>query len=229
MSRTRLGPRRPCWARSPRRHNRPACSRRSNAYSASPEEAEAAMRRFGKQARADGYRHADSMVSVAELAKALGAPSPGLLDVRPADRFALGHIPGARRLYRATTRAVTRFPACRERATSSSSCFARARRSQGQHGGALRRRRARAVPAVVDAAVGGRLRDARARWRAASLEGGGPPRGRWRRARGRSGRRRACACPTASHPALAGDLGVHRAAPGHALLDTRSEIEFERE
>ena len=72
----------------------------TDAYSASPVEAEAAMRRFGKQARADGYAHADSMVSVAELAKALGAPSLILLDVRPADRFALGHIPGARRLDR---------------------------------------------------------------------------------------------------------------------------------
>ena len=72
----------------------------TDAYSASPVEAEAAMRRFGKQARADGYAHADSMVSVAELAKALGAPSLVLLDVRPADRFALGHIPGARRLDR---------------------------------------------------------------------------------------------------------------------------------
>jgi thiosulfate/3-mercaptopyruvate sulfurtransferase len=40
------------------------------------------------------------MVSVAELAKALGAPSLVLLDVRPEKRFALGHIPGARPLYR---------------------------------------------------------------------------------------------------------------------------------
>jgi 3-mercaptopyruvate sulfurtransferase SseA/sterol desaturase/sphingolipid hydroxylase (fatty acid hydroxylase superfamily) len=72
----------------------------SDAYSASPVEAEAALRRFGEQARADGYAHAEAMVSVAELAKALGAPSLVLLDVRPADRFALGHIPGARRLDR---------------------------------------------------------------------------------------------------------------------------------
>jgi len=72
----------------------------SDAYSSSPVEAEQAIRRFGEQARADGYAHAEAMVSVAELAKALGAPSLVLLDVRPADRFDLGHIPGARRLDR---------------------------------------------------------------------------------------------------------------------------------
>jgi thiosulfate/3-mercaptopyruvate sulfurtransferase len=58
------------------------------------------MRRFGEQARADGYANAEVMVSVAELAKALGAPTLVLLDVRPADRFELGHIPGARELDR---------------------------------------------------------------------------------------------------------------------------------
>ncbi|MBW1907686.1 MAG: sulfurtransferase, partial [Deltaproteobacteria bacterium] len=57
------------------------------------------MIRFGEQARTDGYAHPDAIVSVAELAKALGAPSLVLLDVRPADRFDVGHIPGARRLY----------------------------------------------------------------------------------------------------------------------------------
>jgi thiosulfate/3-mercaptopyruvate sulfurtransferase len=40
------------------------------------------------------------MVSVAELAKALGAPSLVVLDVRPAERFSAGHVPGARRLDR---------------------------------------------------------------------------------------------------------------------------------
>ena len=58
------------------------------------------MSRFGRQAVADGYAHPEAMVSVAELAKALGAPSLVVLDVRPEKRFALGHIPGARRLYR---------------------------------------------------------------------------------------------------------------------------------
>jgi 3-mercaptopyruvate sulfurtransferase SseA/sterol desaturase/sphingolipid hydroxylase (fatty acid hydroxylase superfamily) len=71
-----------------------------DAYSESPAAAEAAIGNFGKQAISDGYRHPDAMVSVAELAKALGAPTLALLDVRPEDRFALGHIPGARPLDR---------------------------------------------------------------------------------------------------------------------------------
>jgi 3-mercaptopyruvate sulfurtransferase SseA/sterol desaturase/sphingolipid hydroxylase (fatty acid hydroxylase superfamily) len=73
----------------------------SDAYSASPADAEAALASFGKQAADDGYRDPGSMVSVSELAKALGAPALVVLDVRPEERFALGHIPGARRLYRA--------------------------------------------------------------------------------------------------------------------------------
>ena len=71
-----------------------------DAYSPDLAEAEQAIGRFGEQARADGYTDYASMVSVAELAKALGAPPLVLLDVRPEERFALGHIPGARRLYR---------------------------------------------------------------------------------------------------------------------------------
>ena len=72
----------------------------ADAYSESPAAAEAAMVDFGKQAVADGYAHPDAMISVSELAKSLGAPTLVLLDVRPSKRFALGHIPGARQLYR---------------------------------------------------------------------------------------------------------------------------------
>ncbi|MBX3275883.1 MAG: sterol desaturase family protein [Sandaracinaceae bacterium] len=72
----------------------------AGAYAASPEEAEAALARFGEDARAAGYLHPEAMVSVAELAKALGALSLVVLDVRPPDRFAAGHVPGARRLDR---------------------------------------------------------------------------------------------------------------------------------
>ena len=72
-----------------------------DSYSKDPAEAEAALASFGAEARAAGYADPDAVVSVAELAKALGAPSLVLLDVRPEERFALGHIPGARRLYRA--------------------------------------------------------------------------------------------------------------------------------
>jgi 3-mercaptopyruvate sulfurtransferase SseA/sterol desaturase/sphingolipid hydroxylase (fatty acid hydroxylase superfamily) len=72
----------------------------SDSYSPSPQEAEALIPRFGEQAREEGYADPRSMVSVHELAKALGAPTLVLLDVRPRDRFEVGHIPGARQLYR---------------------------------------------------------------------------------------------------------------------------------
>jgi 3-mercaptopyruvate sulfurtransferase SseA/sterol desaturase/sphingolipid hydroxylase (fatty acid hydroxylase superfamily) len=71
-----------------------------DAYSASPAEAAEALARFGEEGRAAGYRHPEAMVSVAELAKALGAPTLVVLDVRPEERFAEGHVPGARRLGR---------------------------------------------------------------------------------------------------------------------------------
>lgn len=71
-----------------------------DAYSASPNEAESALARFGEDARAAGYAHPEVMVSVAELAKALGAPRLVVLDVRPEERFAEGHVPGARQLGR---------------------------------------------------------------------------------------------------------------------------------
>ena len=72
----------------------------AGAYSESPAQAEQALARFGQEAAGQGYARPQSMVSVAELAKALGAPSLVLLDVRPQARFAVGHIPGARRLGR---------------------------------------------------------------------------------------------------------------------------------
>jgi 3-mercaptopyruvate sulfurtransferase SseA/sterol desaturase/sphingolipid hydroxylase (fatty acid hydroxylase superfamily) len=59
-----------------------------------------ALGRFGEDARAAGYAHPEWMVSVPELARALGHPRLVLLDVRPADRFAIGHVPTARQLYR---------------------------------------------------------------------------------------------------------------------------------
>ena len=81
-----------------------------DAYSPSPDEAEDALPKFGEQARADGYGDAASMVSVAELAKALGAPTLVLLDVRPEGRFAVGHIPGARRVYRSDYSSSDQIP-----------------------------------------------------------------------------------------------------------------------
>ena len=82
----------------------------SDAYSGSPAAAEAAMVDFGKEAFDAGYRHPDAMVSVAELAKSLGAPTVALLDVRPAKRFALGHIPGARQLGRSDFTSAEELP-----------------------------------------------------------------------------------------------------------------------
>ncbi|MBO6940401.1 MAG: sterol desaturase family protein [Deltaproteobacteria bacterium] len=62
--------------------------------------ATAALDRFGEDAREAGFAHPEVMVSVPELAAALGAPRLVLLDVRPEERFVLGHIPSARQLYR---------------------------------------------------------------------------------------------------------------------------------
>lgn len=69
-------------------------------YAGSAERAEAALAQFGDDARAEGFAQPERMVSVPELAAALGAPSLVLLDVRPADRFEAGHIPSARQLDR---------------------------------------------------------------------------------------------------------------------------------
>ena len=82
----------------------------ADAYSDSPAAAEAAMVDFGKQASKDGYRHPRAMVSVAELAKSLGSPTLVILDVRPKERFALGHIPGARQLDRGDYSTAEKVP-----------------------------------------------------------------------------------------------------------------------
>ncbi|MFW2390625.1 MAG: rhodanese-like domain-containing protein [Polyangiales bacterium] len=88
-----------------------------DAYSPSPAEAELALPKLGSQAQADGYDDPSSMASVAELAKALGAPSLVLLDVRPDQRFALGHIPGARPLYRSDYSSSDEVPGLSRSAT----------------------------------------------------------------------------------------------------------------
>ncbi len=69
-------------------------------YPASPDEAAAALGALGHQARAAGYAHPEAMASVDEVAAALLAPDLVLLDVRPPDRFEMGHIPGAVRIDR---------------------------------------------------------------------------------------------------------------------------------
>lgn len=70
------------------------------AYAPNPQAATLALARFGDDAREAGMARPEFMVSVRELAAALGAPQLVLLDVRPPERFAAGHIPTARQLYR---------------------------------------------------------------------------------------------------------------------------------
>ncbi len=72
----------------------------TSAYSATPEQATQALAQFGEEARKAGYKHPEAMVSVQELAKALGSPRLVLLDIRPKDRFVIGHIPSARNIDR---------------------------------------------------------------------------------------------------------------------------------
>lgn len=72
----------------------------ADAYAANDAERDAALADFGAAARADGFKHPEWMVSVPELARALGHERLVLLDVRPPERFAEGHIPTARQVYR---------------------------------------------------------------------------------------------------------------------------------
>lgn len=69
-------------------------------YPATREEADAALAHFGRDAERDGYAHPEWMVSVPELAAALGAERLVVLDVRPPERFEAGHLPTALRLGR---------------------------------------------------------------------------------------------------------------------------------
>jgi thiosulfate/3-mercaptopyruvate sulfurtransferase len=70
------------------------------AYGADEAARALALEQMGQQARADGFAHPEFMVSVPELAAALGHPDLVVLDVRPPERFQEGHIPTARQLYR---------------------------------------------------------------------------------------------------------------------------------
>lgn len=82
----------------------------ATSYSSGPEAATLALDKFGIAAAADGFAHPEAMVSVGELAAALGAPDLVLLDVRPADRFEEGHIPSAIQIYRPDYSAAEPFP-----------------------------------------------------------------------------------------------------------------------
>lgn len=81
--------------------SQPASAAHAAAYAANPEAAASALANFGEFAKSIGWAQPQYAVSVDELAGALGAEKLVLLDVRPAERFAEGHIPTARQLYRA--------------------------------------------------------------------------------------------------------------------------------
>jgi len=65
-----------------------------------PALATAALERFGEDAAERGYAAPDYMVSARELIAALGSSKLVLLDARPLERYALGHIPTAQPLDR---------------------------------------------------------------------------------------------------------------------------------
>ena len=75
--------------------SQPAARRLGFDYPANAAEATRAVSTFGNAARAAGYVHPEAMVSVDELASAMGAPNLVVVDVRPAERFMSGHIPAA--------------------------------------------------------------------------------------------------------------------------------------
>lgn len=81
-----------------------------DALTLDPAEAAAGLQRFGADAAERGYAHPEHMVSVAELRSALGANHLVILDVRPRDRFAAGHIPGARQIDRDDYAQTTPIP-----------------------------------------------------------------------------------------------------------------------
>lgn len=69
-------------------------------YPATRDEAQAALVHLGRDAAQEGYAHPEWLVSVPELAAALGAPKLVLLDVRSAEDYRRGHIASARHVSR---------------------------------------------------------------------------------------------------------------------------------
>lgn len=73
----------------------PASSADALAYASTVEEADAALAHFGRDARDAGFARPEWMVSVGELAAALGAARLAVLDARSRDAFEKGHVPTA--------------------------------------------------------------------------------------------------------------------------------------
>ena len=94
----------------PSASSQPAKSRADFPYPKTQQEAEEAMSSFGEEAKRIGYLHPEMLVDVDELARALGARRLRILDVRPQERFAVGHIPGARDVYRPDYSATAPIP-----------------------------------------------------------------------------------------------------------------------
>ena len=76
----------------------PGASGVQHARSAS--DATAAMGRFGTAAEAAGWHRPDIALDARELAEALTSPTLRILDVRPMERFELGHVPSAQSVER---------------------------------------------------------------------------------------------------------------------------------
>ncbi|MCU1281988.1 MAG: Sulfurtransferase [bacterium] len=85
-------------------------------YAATPDAATAAVARFGDDARAAGFAHPDELVSVRELAAALGSPTLRLIDVRGNRGFDAGHIPSAQRMGRDDYSTASPIPGMSRRA-----------------------------------------------------------------------------------------------------------------
>lgn len=65
-----------------------------------PEAARPALAKLGTAAKAAGYAHPEWLASAEEVSQALGAPELVLIDVRPKERYAEGHLPTAKNVTR---------------------------------------------------------------------------------------------------------------------------------
>lgn len=104
--------------REPAASSQPAGAEIDFAYPHNTAEADEALRDFGAAAREMGFRDPDAMVEVDELARALGSSRLRIIDVRPNDRYQMGHIPGARSVYRPDFSVATPIPGLSQDAES---------------------------------------------------------------------------------------------------------------
>jgi 3-mercaptopyruvate sulfurtransferase SseA/sterol desaturase/sphingolipid hydroxylase (fatty acid hydroxylase superfamily) len=94
--------------------SQPSTSRGDFAYARSVAEANLALAHFGEEARRMGFAHAEHLVAVDELARALTSDKLVILDVRPLDRFQAGRIASARRVFRGDYSDLERLEASKD-------------------------------------------------------------------------------------------------------------------